>query len=309
MDTILSEATTLKIINAEIEEDLNLDEPVSVWVTDKDRIIPSTNITISTKLDSGVYKVGYSNDQGYYCKKTNIFKDELFLFTDDISNKILSEIDSFWNKKELYKEYNYIHKRGIFLEGYPGTGKSSIIAQLSKEIINKNGLVFIIDNMKELNYYADMLNFAIRKIEPERPIVTIIEDLNQFIYGMETILDFLDGGINLNHQVIIATSNNSEEIPESILRPSRFDLKVEIPLPGLQTRKEYFIFKNIKEDLAEEWARKTDKCSLADLKEIFISITILGYSFKEALSKIKSLNIGKNYLDKSKSSRKIFIEE
>lgn len=271
-------------------------QTVSVWVKDKDVIRASTDISLLQKIEPGVYAVDFSRDMGLFCKKIDIKSDELFIFSGSITQELLEEINLFWSKAELYKANNLIHKRGILLEGFPGTGKSSIISILSNEIIAKGGVVFKINGFRNLDHYIEFVRTGFRKIQPDTPIITILEDLDQYEDVEVELLDFLDGKTHLDHHVIIATTNNTEIIPDTFLRPSRIDLKVEIPLPNEITRREYFTHKEVPENDIEELVSKSNNFSLADLKELYICIYLLDYTIDEAINKISSPREKKNYL-------------
>lgn len=303
MDTILEHIMRSNEIQIEVDD--FYDEKVSLWVNDKDRIIPSTNIMLLKKLEPGVYEVDYSNDQGYYCKKTKPINDELFIFSNSITQNLLKEIDLFWSKKELYKQKNYLHKRGILLMGFPGTGKTSLITQISEGIINSGGIVFSIRDPKNLTVYISFVVNAIREIEPETPIITIIEDIDKYGQVETELLDFLDGKTNINHHIVIATSNNTEDLPEALLRTSRFDIKIELPLPDEKTREEYFRYKEVEEEDIKSLVSLTKDLSLSDLKEIYICTHFLDYTIEEAVTKVKNPEEGKNYNFKFSGTHRI----
>lgn len=288
-----------------IDDDERKEEKISVWLKDKDIIKPSTNISLLQKIEPGIYTVDFSRDHGIYCKKMDIKSDELFVFSDSISEKLLKEINTFWEKSERYKQNNLVHKRGILLEGFPGTGKSSIISILCKEIISKGGVVFKINGIRNLDTYFEFIRYGFREIQPETPVVTILEDLDQYEEVESELLDFLDGKTHLDHHVVIATTNNTELIPDTYLRPSRIDLKIEVPLPSEQTRREYFKFKNTPEDEIENLVKQSEDFSLADLKELYVCIYLLDYTVEEAVGKITAPKEKKNYLNSSTSGSKL----
>lgn len=292
-------------IDDSVEEKEKSEEKVSVWIKDKDMIKASTNITLFDKIEPGVYTVEFSREHGVFCKKMHIKSDELFIFSDSITEKLLSEINLFWSKSELYKKNNLIHKRGILLEGFPGTGKSSIISILSNEIINKGGVVFKINGVRNLDIYIDFIRNGFREIQPDTPIITILEDLDQYEEIEMDLLDFLDGKTHIDHHVVIATTNNTESIPDTFLRPSRIDLKIEIPLPSKDTRREYFQYKNVPETDIEILINKSNDFSLADLKELYISIYLLDYTIDEAIEKITTPREKKNYSTSAINTTKI----
>ncbi len=280
---------------------------MSVWVKDKDIIRASTDISLMSAIEPGVYTVDFSREQGLFCKKIDVKSDELFIFSDSITSDLLEEITLFWSKADLYKANNLIHKRGILLEGFPGTGKSSIISILSNEIMKIGGVVFKVSGYRNLDNYIDFVRTGFRKIQPNTPIITILEDLDQYEDVEIELLDFLDGKTHLDHHVIIATTNNTEIIPDTFLRPSRIDLKIEIPLPCKETRREYFVHKNVPEKDIEILVEKSDQCSLADLKELYICIYLLDYTIDDALTKVKTPKVKKNYLHSPMNKPKLGI--
>lgn len=288
----------------ESEPDLSEDK-VSMWVKDKDYYIPSTDISVTRELPPGIYQVDYSNDRGYFCKPIKIETDELFVFTDSITTNLLEEIENFWNKEALYKEKKLVHKRGILLSGFAGTGKTTMINMLSKELIDRGGVVFKIYGIKNLSYYIDFMKHGFRKIQPKTPIITILEDIDQYQDIESELLDFLDGQYHLNHHLIIATSNNTENIPDTFLRPSRLDLKIEVDYPSEQTREEFFRNKEVPENDLSELVKATKECSLADLKEVYICVYLLDYTVEEALTQVLDPTEKKNYLERKYKKTKI----
>jgi len=288
--------TLQEVFNTDIDVDDEVDEKVSIWVKEKDFIRPSTNLVLLQSIESGVYTVGYDRDNGLFCRKLEPVGDELFQFSNSITSQLLEEINLFWDKRELYAQNKLMHKRGILLEGFPGTGKSSIISILSQEIISRGGVVFIVTGFRNLNWYVEFMQTGFRKIQPDTPIVTILEDIDQYEDAEAELLDFLDGKTHLEHHIVIATTNNTEAIPDTFLRPSRLDLRIEIPLPDEQTRTEYFQLKKVPEEDIPNLVGKSDKFSLADLKELYVCIYLLGYSVEDAITKIASPRDKKNYL-------------
>lgn len=291
----------------EIEEESLFDDDykLTMWVKEKDIYRASGDISTSKVLEPGLYVVDFNRDLGLYCQKINFSTDELFVFSNSVTEELLQEVDLFWSKQELYKQNKLTHKRGILLEGFSGTGKSSIITQLSDKIIAKGGVVFKVTSFRNLDHYVSFLRTGFRKIQPDTPIVTILEDLDSYVEVESSLLDFLDGKTHMDHHIVIATSNNTEDIPDTFLRPSRIDLRIEVALPNTKIREEYFRFKKVPEEMIEDLVKSTKDCSLADLKEIYVCIFLLDYTLEDALIKINNPKDKKNYLHNPKRRKKI----
>lgn len=308
MDPILKEAYYLP--DDWFEDDLDTEEQqkdikINVWVEESGYIRPSPNLSISPKLTPNLYTVN-SDRMGYFCQKLDIVSDELFVLPNNIISSLIDEINLFWEKKDLYKKHNLIHKRGILLEGFPGTGKSSIISLLAKELISKGGIIFKVDNQRNLPDYINFLRFSFRELEKETPIITIIEDIDKY-ENEETLLDFLDGKASIGHHVVIATSNNTSNLSNTFLRPSRLDLHIEVPLPDKEVRKQYFLLKKVDEKIIDSLVNESEGMSLADLKEIYTCITFLNYPIKDAIEKIKNPSKKRNYTVKRGFNKKIGV--
>lgn len=298
-------------IEKEPEEELSQEEvpfeKVSLWVVDTDFIRPSTQLSLINKLPSGIYKVGESREFGSYCKKINIATDELFIFSNSVIPLIIEEINQFLDKEHKYKEEKLVHKRGILLYGYPGSGKTSLISLLSNEFCKKGGIAFMVSSGAELSNYIFFIKNYFRKIQPDTPIMTIIEDIDRYD-EVGLLSDFLDGRHQIEHHVVISTSNNTNNIPDILLRPSRIDLHIEVPIPDSNVKREYLSHKSIKDtELIEKIVNNTPDFSLADLKELYIAIAVLGYSFDHAFEKVNAKYVKKNFGQRKNSANKMGI--
>ena len=78
---------------------------------------PASN-TIGT-LPAGYYKPQADN-YGLYFDMQKVHTSELIRFPDSVSDSIIDEFDTFWEKKEAYREHGEHHKRGFLLWGPPG---------------------------------------------------------------------------------------------------------------------------------------------------------------------------------------------
>ena len=290
------------------DENFNM-ENYSMWIFDGKEYTPSLKLKIKKTLPKGIYKIDYEEGK-YFIGQIKNNTDEIYKLSNKIINTILTEIDDFWNKKDLYEKHNILHKRGLLLEGPAGNSKTSTINLIIENILNNDGLIFIVRSLREFNLLCDFLPIF-RQIEPNRNVITIIEDIDQLIDmggGFDiNILDFLDGKNSINHHLVIMTSNNTTRLSEALLRPSRIDVRFILELPDKQTRYEYLEKKGINKDRLNEYAEKTDGMTFAQLKELFISTEILNKDIDTAVNKIMHPLETKDYLSNNLKVNKIGI--
>ncbi len=173
------------------------------------------------------------------------------------------------------------------------SGKTTSLMLMSQSIIeNQQGIVVQIDHP---GMAATCLSF-IRKIEPERPIVAIMEDLDALIqhYGEDQYLALLDGETQINKICYIATCNYPERLDKRFVdRPSRFDTIEYIGMPSAAARRVYLKAKEPSLSDAElsEWVGKTDGFSVAHLRELVILVQCFGRPLNKAVEQLDSMRI------------------
>ena len=309
MDYLIEDYNSSHLIKVNNDDENFNMENYSMWIFDGKEYTPSLKLKIKKTLPKGIYKIDYEEGK-YFIGQIKNNTDEIYKLSNKIVNTILTEIDDFWNKKDLYEKHHILHKRGLLLEGPAGNSKTSTINLIIENILNNDGLIFIVRSLREFNLLCDFLPIF-RQIEPNRNVITIIEDIDQLIDmggGFDVnILDFLDGKNSINHHLVIMTSNNTTRLSEALLRPSRIDVRFVLELPNKQTRYEYLEKKGINKDKLNEYAEKTDGMTFAQLKELFISTEILNKDIDTAINKIMHPLETKDYLSNNLKVNKIGI--
>ena len=193
------------------------------WSQLKDEEFSPAYIT-TPQVPAGIYEIVWNHSFQCYTLKKQPFKtDELYHLPSPEITDILKDIDSFWNRVDVYKKYNFIHKRGILMYGEPGCGKSGIIQLLSKLIMDKNGIVINVKDEEDVESFTKFIP-TFRRIEPNRPLVVILEDIDSIAGESRSqtsrLLNILDGVKQIENVVYIATTNYPEKLEERIsIRP------------------------------------------------------------------------------------------
>lgn len=295
----------------EVKNYIKPNKHTSWSILSNDEFVPSYSTT--ERLPAGFYELKYSTEQRTeVLRKKNVSIDELFYLPSNEVLAIVQDIKNFWESEHKFKEYKLLHKRGILLYGDPGCGKSCIIQLCTNYLVNDlNGIVLNIDSGESLERLEGFLT-TIRKIEPVRPIIVILEDVDA-IAGDEKhytslLLNMLDGLKQTQNIVYIATTNYPEKLEERITdRPSRFDRRYHIDLPNKEVREAYFRNKISEKDLSnkeiKKWVSETEGMSLAHLKELVVSVIAMGNNFDNTINLLKGLKEKPN--TRSKNIKKV----
>jgi energy-coupling factor transporter ATP-binding protein EcfA2 len=275
--------------------------------------IPSSIVKLCKSLQPGMYQIEWDYNNGwpiFVKQKTNL--DELLMLPDPIFSTIIKDMEYFWDNENKFKDYKYAYKRGILLYGPPGTGKSSLVALLSETVIKLGGIVVSIRTGEDLPRYTNAIPKALRLIQPNTPILTIIEDI-EGIMGFKDneslLLNILDGIYQSHNVVYLACTNYPERLQDRVLnRPSRFDKRYLIDLPNNDVRRFYLQQKIKEKDLAsidiEDIVKQTEGLSLAHLGEFIKSVFIFNKTISESIGELRDMSkfiSSSKYAGKSKT--------
>lgn len=250
-------------------------------------------------VPAGHYIFRNHPERGIFLSEKSVNMDELLVLPDSASDEIVRGIEKFWTKEEHYRRFKFLWKRGVLLWGRPGSGKTSTVQIISDRIVKRGGLVIYIGIPQLAIQGLDILRY----IEPNRPILAVLEDLDDIIetYGEAELLSLLDGEFQVDNAVFIATTNYPENLDQRIInRPSRFDIVKKIDMPNEEARRVYLTIKNprlaeSKKEL-ERWIVDTEHYSIAHMKELIISVECLELPYEDVTKRLKEM------LDKEISS-------
>lgn len=223
------------------------------------------------RLPPAVYTCN-SSPNGPFVQRTRISTDHLLTLPDTATESVVAEIRRFWSLRSEFEKRGFLHKRGIMLFGPPGGGKTSCVSLLIDLIVRENGGVGLLVDHPGLA--GDCLQM-IRRVEPERPIIVILEDLDALVerHGENGYLALLDGEGQVGGVVNIATTNYPERLDRRFVdRPSRFDTINRIGMPSAAARRVYLRAKEpaLSESDLEKCVRLSNGFSIAHLRELII---------------------------------------
>ena len=161
---------------------------------------------------------------------------------------------------DVIKKMGIDHVRGIMLHGPPGTGKTLIARQIGTlldakapkivngpEILNKY-VGQSEENIRELFKEAEE-EFKLKK-EKSKLHIIIFDEIDAICKKrgssehtdqvVNQLLSKMDGTNALNNILVIGMTNRIDLIDAALLRPGRFEIKIEISLPNEKGRFEVF---------------------------------------------------------------------
>lgn len=282
--------------NEPIEKNESFKNNVSQYSINGSSFIPCSK-TIKI-LPKGYYYIKNNPQIGIYFEKQEIYTNKLYKLPNKAVDTILYDIDKFWKSKEQYIKYNRVYRRNYLIYSAPGTGKTSLINLMCEDLINLyDGVIISIRAEDEIYLYYEAMK-QLRIVEPDRKIIVIIEDIDNFIGNGQCLeselLNILDGNLKFNNTVIIGTTNYPEKMTERYInRPSRFDNVIEFPLPNEDSRKMFIECSVHKDDLSkinvDKWVENTKGYTIDHINELILLHFVFGHSEEESFERIDAM--------------------
>jgi SpoVK/Ycf46/Vps4 family AAA+-type ATPase len=260
---------------------------LSTWGRVGDDLFSPTVPPFGPELPNGTFRLKEIMGRVFFHRQTS--REEPLLRFDGLVDQILKEIDAFWEKQHVFETLGLPFRRGILLHGPPGTGKTSLCRLVLNDIADRGGVGILSDDVRQLSRALE----GLRQVQPDVPVVVVIEDLDSALQFETTFLDILDGHAEGFQKIVfIATTNNLHRLPDRIKnRPSRFDRKFLVGMPSPETRRVFL------EDLSRRVPAElglpeldlpkavdlTNGLSIAHVKEVFLSAVVLGIPMEESV--------------------------
>lgn len=154
---------------------------------------------------------------------------EVPIFDDEIERQLAVAVLSPIRNTERCRKERIPLKRGVLLEGPPGTGKS-LTAKMTGGVATENNWTFISVTA------ATALPYALRFAKMYQPCVVFAEDIDRLAgdrnEGANDLLNDIDGVVGKGDEIItILTTNYADKIERAMLRPGRLDAVVSLRPP------------------------------------------------------------------------------
>lgn len=258
------------------------------------------DVAVNPAFDPGVYECYYSNQSGFWFEKIENKSDKIIDIPSPEYRKVVRYIDAFFKPevKSKFTELGFLYKRSFLLYGAPGTGKTVLVNRLINKVISENGIVLFNPDPRLIQMAYEQIN----KINPNLNVMVVFEELDELIKQHEkTLLNILDGEIQRDNMVYVATTNYIDRIPDRIKRPGRFSSKIEVKTPNAECRT-FYLKTKFKSDESKIKAivDKTNGFTIDELKEVVLATECLGENLDNVIKDILN-NSDRLRVDESKA--------
>ena len=244
---------------------------------------------------------------------------------EDVKRRLMEAIEWPLKYPDLFSKANTNPPKGILLYGPPGTGKTLV----AKAVANESEVNFIsIKGPQLISKFIGESEKGIREIfrkaKQASPCILFFDELDAIVpirsggdvthvteRVISQFLTEMDGMEELKGVVILGATNRLDIIDPAVLRPGRFDLLLELPIPDEKTRLEIFKIHTKGKPLdksvdLKELTKEADKFTGAEIEAVarIASISAIrefvesqrGKVIKE---KLKEFTIKKKHFDKA----------
>ena len=201
----------------------------------------------------------------------------------------LQEIITFLKNPQKLNDLGAKVPKGVLLVGPPGTGKTL----LAKAIAGESGVPFLSISASEfvelfVGVGASRVRDLFEKAKEKSPCIVFIDEIDSIgrqrgsgIGGgndereqtLNQLLTQLDGFSDNSGIIVLAATNRPDILDPALLRPGRFDRKIEVLLPDNEGRKKILSIHSLNKPLSDDvdlkyWASRTIGFSGADLENL-----------------------------------------
>lgn len=252
-------------------------------------------VEILNKLPPGMYTVEFLTSSGEVAlSPMKTTHDELLQLPGTEYDQIVQEMELFLTKecRTGFKDLGYMYKNSWLLYGRPGTGKTCIANRLAQMVIERGGIALF----NPLPAWLEMVYHLIDQTNPGMLVLTIFEEIDDLVKHAEsTFLNILDGEVQRDNTMYVATTNYINKIPKRILRPRRFASVIEVKEPSFEARTAYLIHKlGRTHSMLNAIIKSVDGLTIDEIGEVVRSVVLLKKPLAETIERIRTtMGLGK----------------
>jgi transitional endoplasmic reticulum ATPase len=174
---------------------------------------------------------------------------------DEIKRRLREAVEWPLKYAELFESFQLVTPKGILLSGPPGCGKTLI----AKALATETEVNFIsIKGPELLSMYVGESERGLREVfhkaRQAAPCIIFFDEIDALASTRSTgredsgvsgrvlsqLLTELDGIEELKGVLVLAATNRYDLLDAALLRPGRFDIHLELPLPDQKAREKIF---------------------------------------------------------------------
>lgn len=235
---------------------------------------------------------------------------------DTIKNELLQVCDMIKNR-EIYKRLGAKFPQGVLLSGDPGLGKTL----LAECFIQESGLeAYTVRRNKGTDDFVEEIIAAFRQAKEKAPAIVFLDDMDKFANEDDRHRDAreyvaVQAGIDEVKGcdvLVLATVNEPQKLPISLIRSGRFDRKIRVCYPteedALNIIDHYLSDKQVSDKVDRtDLSKMIAYCSCAELETILNEAAI--YAAHKRKDKIETEDLIRAVLRMQYASPDNFTEK
>ncbi len=211
-----------------------------------------TSKSLQARLGAGGNFMSFGNSGAKIYADSDIKTTFADVAGQNEAKEMLSEIVNFLHNPQKYTDIGASLPKGALLVGPPGTGKTLIARAVAGEA---KVPFFAISGSEFVQMFVGMGAAKVRDLfkqaNEKAPCIIFIDEIDAIgkkrdsAYGgndereqtLNQLLTEMDGFDGQKGVVILAATNRPEMLDKALLRPGRFDRRIQMELPDLEGRK------------------------------------------------------------------------
>lgn len=211
-----------------------------------------TSKSLQARLGAGGNFMSFGNSGAKIYADSDIKTTFADVAGQNEAKEMLSEIVNFLHNPQKYTDIGASLPKGALLVGPPGTGKTLIARAVAGEA---KVPFFAISGSEFVQMFVGMGAAKVRDLfkqaNEKAPCIIFIDEIDAIgkkrdsAYGgndereqtLNQLLTEMDGFDGRKGVVILAATNRPEMLDKALLRPGRFDRRIQMELPDLEGRK------------------------------------------------------------------------